>query len=340
MTTTALLAWISHYTGVSSLFYVLNRRRKRIITYHNILPDADFTGALHEGVSHAESAFASQVEYLRQRSCDLQLDNESSVTITFDDGYLNQYAIAHPILKAAGLQAYFFVPVARLENDEPLAVDLILFWLSQVPKGKLAVALPTPDGSLLQLIITDDQSRLSCWQVIRRYLYSGNAPEAAIIEALDRCVPFDTIRLTVSAGYYRLRFGQISAEALGEMRASGHKIGPHSVSHHVMAALDDQALAADVASCVSQPAFNTDVFSYPFGGIDEVTPRVIESVRTHGFSQAVGNMNAPLIEGMAYGEHFLPRLSLPNTDKRYLMSFVLSGAKYFLQYGRLFPAWQ
>ena len=37
-----LAAWACHASGLNRLFYFLNRGRKRIITYHNVLPDAHF----------------------------------------------------------------------------------------------------------------------------------------------------------------------------------------------------------------------------------------------------------------------------------------------------------
>lgn len=45
--------------------------------------------------------------------------NKPSIFLTFDDGYLNQYSEAAPILNDCGMKATFFVPVASVGNYFP-----------------------------------------------------------------------------------------------------------------------------------------------------------------------------------------------------------------------------
>ncbi len=335
------VAWLCHYLGIARLFFWLNRGRKRIITYHNVLPDGPFAGALHAGVSHSAGVFRRQIDYLRRLfPCDTDLDNPRTLTLTFDDGYLNQYAVAHAILAEFGLRAYFFCTLALWEEDAPLRVDRLLCWLSHVPPGRYVLPLREGEAPII-LAIAGDADRLPCWLRLNRLLAAREIDEAELLAAVEACVPLADIRAGLPADAYALRFTPIPAAALAAMRAYGHQVGAHARSHRSMALLDDADLHAEVAACAARVGdlFNTGVFSYPFGGVREVTPRVIDCVRAHGFTRAVANIALPLAGGMAYGPFFLPRFALPNTAARHELSFILSGAKYFLQHRRLLPRW-
>ncbi len=86
--------------------------------------------------------------------------------------------------------------------------------------------------------------------------------------------------------------------------------------------------------------YNSRVFCYPYGGVSEVTPRVVARVRQSAFTHALANIQMPLTgEKLRYSDYFIPRFTLPNTDKAYLLSFILSGTNYFLHYRRLLPKW-
>jgi peptidoglycan/xylan/chitin deacetylase (PgdA/CDA1 family) len=53
--------------------------------------------------------FQAQINWLKSA--------QSSVALTFDDGEMNNYELAFPILKEAGFNAYFFIIVKRIGNE-------------------------------------------------------------------------------------------------------------------------------------------------------------------------------------------------------------------------------
>jgi peptidoglycan/xylan/chitin deacetylase (PgdA/CDA1 family) len=333
------LAFLCHYGGVSSLFFYLNRHRKKIVTYHNVLPDDHVRGLLHEGVSHRLSVFRRQIDYLaRHFTCDSRLADASSVTITFDDGYLNLYTLAQPVLEKAGIRAYFFIPLTMLETGQTLAIDRLLLWVSVVPPGTFELRLESHAPRVV-LSIGNDADRLAVWQQLFGLLETGSIEAGDLVERLEECVAFETIQASIGPDYYRLRFVPIPVDGIAEMKARGHLVGPHSSSHRILSTLSTPELEADIAACAESQHFNCRVFSYPFGGIAEVSSRVVDCVSASGFEYAVSNINEPLTRERVYSKHFLPRMSLPDTETVYLLSFVLSGAKYFFQHGRLLPQW-
>ena len=88
-------AVFAYYSGLCALFYWLNRKAKRIITFHNVLPDAMFRGGVANGVSTSLSCFEKILDECRKRfEFSTDLFDAKTLTITFDDGYRNQYSTA------------------------------------------------------------------------------------------------------------------------------------------------------------------------------------------------------------------------------------------------------
>ena len=92
----------------------------------------------------------------------LNLDDYKTVTLTFDDGYLNQVETAAPYLTERGIPAYLFVSgqllpqtggVSKQESGRPLVVDLLLHWISYVPSGEYQVDMLV-GGAICKLRMT------------------------------------------------------------------------------------------------------------------------------------------------------------------------------------------
>ncbi len=102
--------------------------RNHVLTlmYHGIIegqestPDNRETGA--DLYDLPRSCFKEQMQWLKQNSCDivtvpngLERDNQKrKIVITFDDGELNNYSNAFPILQHFQFPAYFFITVNRV----------------------------------------------------------------------------------------------------------------------------------------------------------------------------------------------------------------------------------
>lgn len=318
---TAYLA--CYLVGLTSLFYFLNRSRQIILSYHNVIPDEAFDGALHLGVSHRASVFERQLAIVKSKKrITTEVPSVGNCVITFDDGLRNNYTVARPILARHGIKACFFVPLQPLNEGSTLVIDQLAMWFSYVPPGEYEVA-----G---QQVIVDDVLRLPAYGQFYAWLLQEPGVWSEIVGHLDSAYPFD--RLAISARLKELRFSPMTLDEVESLKREGHTVGPHSWNHLPLAMLDEETLVEDFARCASAVGhvYNTRTYCYPFGRPQEVTLRVTRRCEEAGFTAAL--MNVPGVRRDGIDHRFaIPRLSLPDDATPYVVHAKLSGLEAFVK---------
>jgi len=104
------LEWIF----VNHLFRYLNRGKIKVLLYHNIIDSRLF---FKNAIS--KKSFIKQLKYLNKYYNIVTLSQDGTwiglskkkvnILITFDDGFINNYEVAMPILLDFGINAYFFL---------------------------------------------------------------------------------------------------------------------------------------------------------------------------------------------------------------------------------------
>ena len=129
-----------YYSGLIKFFYFLNRKKKRILTFHNVMQEKDLPYGKRIGLTHTETEFRKIVQEVGKHfSFGIGLDNTKEAIITFDDGYKNQGEIAARILNNLKIPAIIFVAGQNLNNHNPnkaLVVDLLMHSVELAPAGQ------------------------------------------------------------------------------------------------------------------------------------------------------------------------------------------------------------
>ena len=126
MNARGILARVGYWSGLDALFYLLNRRAKRTLTFHNVLPDEMMIKGASVGITIPMSEFKKIIGWVGERfAFSVDVDDPKTATITFDDGYKNEYAIAGKWLMERGIPAILFVSgqVINALPENCLAVD-------------------------------------------------------------------------------------------------------------------------------------------------------------------------------------------------------------------------
>jgi peptidoglycan/xylan/chitin deacetylase (PgdA/CDA1 family) len=207
--------------------------------------------------------------------------------ITFDDGSLDNYEHARPVLDRLGLKASFYIPVALVEERRCPWHDKLGFALlcavAVIRKRRDLNFEPllAPFGlsvASFEALLPSDSIRLAAQGVGAAKQLGAEQRERAIA-ALERALGGDQVPDWA---------GLMSWQQIRELGAQGHEIGSHSLTHPLLPDLDAAQLEREVVQSRSElaRAAGCDVasFCYPNGSYDA---RALAAVRAAGYTCAV-----------------------------------------------------
>lgn len=242
------------------------RQQLPILAYHRIVEDdVELESLADPGLFSARvSDFRRQIAWL-QRHADcvtfatLDQARRCPVIITFDDGYEDNYRLAWPVLRDAGVAAVFFVTTDFIDHGQPLWFD------------RVANAIHHHDKQ---------SSRQDLQQYLARMKKMDDSERARVLADLEQH----------SGHACDQNQGPMSWDQLREMAASGMEIGSHSCSHAVLANESLQSIRNELVR--SRQRIEAEIGSpclslaYPVGGNSAINPQVIAEARHAGYRYA------------------------------------------------------
>lgn len=278
------------------------RQKLSIVTFHRVLTDAQRQQYPLPGLAVTPDELDAHLKFLtRQFQClslNAALDrwdqDQSSglplLAITFDDGQLDNYQNALPVLERNGVTASFYVPSLVLENTAPLWHDVMataVAWLTDPLNCQTAL----PDSFKRE----EAKRLLASLQPGREYTrLAGHSAVEAALEVTKQWRPSqreewlsrarDVLPQTVQPGWD----GFMNVAQMKDLVARGHEIGSHSHSHALLPQCTDEELRTEIAGSKQalEAALGGPVttFCYPNGSTD---PRSVAQVRKAGYRAAV-----------------------------------------------------
>lgn len=192
--------------------------------------------------------------------------------ITFDDGYRDNYDVAFPILKAAGVPATFFITTGFIDTPCIAWWDEIAWMVRTSQRNSIELVgwIPNP-------LSFDEPDRE---QAVRTLLRAYKAMPA------DSTASFlDAIAGATESGRYGATEGEspwMNWEMLREMHLAGMTVGGHTVTHPILARASRERQRAEIMGCSKRLAEEIGepmrYFSYPVGGheaFDSVTRELL-----------------------------------------------------------------
>ncbi len=245
-----------------------------ILNYHRV---GDGSNSIHDRNlwSASSEAFDTQLAFLKSHSDVIGLDEiESSleqrggrhVAITFDDGYLDNYELAYPLLRQHRLPAAFFIATGFIDKPR-------LPWWDEI-----AMLVRTTDAGQLDL---------HPWLPGPLSLQHDHRGEAIrILLRIYKSLPIDDAELLLERLREQTRCVSTNAPVkqhwmdwtmIRDMAANGMTIGGHTVHHPVLSRLSLEQQRAEITGCAArlrdeldQPM---DYFAYPVGSPDAFDQR-------------------------------------------------------------------
>lgn len=309
--------WSAYWAGLDALFYFLNRRAKRIVCFHSVLPCGMKLPGLACGLDNTEEEFREIVREIRLKfPISNDVHDPKTATLTFDDGFLNQYEVAGRILKEEGdVPAILFVAGDMAGCRDPencLVVEKLLAWTTYAK-------------------VNAEKNRMGVWKDVRAaFVTDVDGKGKRAVETCNAIEPMKDVLERLPAEYRRLRMTGVNNEQIDELKRRGWVVGWHSKSHFPLAALseDEQRRELEAPACISR-----GVLAYPYGDDKNVSCATIRIAKELGYASAVSFMTDP---GPMAGSRFLPRMFL-RPDK-YALHAELSGFLHFLRTHKRLPA--
>lgn len=248
------------------------------------------------------------------------------LVITFDDGYLDNFEIALPLLSKYGMPATFFIPTGILNSHHPFWWDelaLIFLQRAELPER---CELPLPNfpisfglGSESKLT-SSELGLISEWKATSPPVTARTTLYKTIWAQLKYATPQvcqESMQMLRewSGSNGKDQFQCMGTREIVEIAANPfYEIGAHSVGHPLLQTLPGEKQMEEISrskeTLEQLVGKNVKSFAYPFGGFDDTT---IGLVKNSGFDYAVSTENGSIKKRQLQKlKYMLPRIHVTN----------------------------
>ncbi|NGZ01757.1 MAG: hypothetical protein CV090_01750 [Nitrospira sp. WS238] len=324
----------------SSLYRWRHHGRVIVLTYHRVLTaDEVSKQSVQPGMYVLDNVFARQMRFVKDHFTVLSLpellkrwqrdqwDTQARYcVITFDDGWLDNYRHAYPVLKRLSIPATIFLPTDYVGSDEWFWPDQLSFLL-RVVAGRHARGESTTNVEGVLSHYLKEAAPLSAGSLSRH--------EQMADQIIERCkhLPIERIRELVATLERELGVSLpqerviVNWDEVREMSLGGVSFGSHSCSHRIMTTITPDEVANELERSrrvlMDQGVNYVPVFCYPNGNSDL---RIQHQVQACGYEAAVG-VRAGVEGRTPENRYAIRRMGIHNdmTETIPLFSFRLFG---------------
>jgi peptidoglycan/xylan/chitin deacetylase (PgdA/CDA1 family) len=206
-----------------------------------------------------------------------------SVAVTFDDGFLDNYSVAYPILRRHGVPATFFVTTDFIEHNQPIWFEVVAFAYLNLPVNSIVHPLcPSAEPSRAERDV-----RLGEFgRVMRKLKQIPDEQRSEFVAHLATLID------TAALGEAWARFGgAMRWEHIVEVARNSIEIGSHTVSHPILSRTSGDALQLELSTSKrlleEKVGLPVELLAYPVGGRRHYSPEVIRVAKEAGYRNGI-----------------------------------------------------
>lgn len=216
---------------------------------------------------------------------------ENALLLTFDDGYIDHYTYAFPLLEAFGFQGSFFIPGKTFTTHQLLDVNKIHYILASAEIGKLVMDLKERMNYYrgIEFEYPSNDELFNTYAVANRF----DSKEIIFVKRILQTVLPENLRNRISSDLFEKYVGvseeqlayelYMTEEQIRTMKRHGMFIGLHGYDHYWLGKLKTDQMKADVDKALeTMDEFidhNAWVMNYPYGNYNE---DVLDYVKSKG----------------------------------------------------------
>ena len=236
------------YSGLLWACELAMRSKITILMYHRVLEDEDCADYPFPSLIMPRSLFEAQVDWLSKHAHVLPVSDGLSqasvgysgsqplVCLTFDDGYIDNFEIAAPVLEARGIRGTFFIAAGAVEARQPLWYDLAAATWSLLGDRRIrqtvsqSTGIQVPDFATREAWIEwlkslPDNHRISIVAVLRH-----EADDSALCCEL------------------------MTASQVRQLAERGHEVGSHTLRHPILPSMPEDACRQEIEGARAAPS--------------------------------------------------------------------------------------
>lgn len=291
------------WSGASFLLSQLPVRNSLLVLNYHRIGNADEDLFDPNVFSATAEQFNDQITYLERHLSLVTLEEALAfidgkiiekarccrVLITFDDGYLDNYKIAFPILRSHEIQGVFFLVTSMVGSCQVPWWDHIAYLMKTARKRRFSLSFPA------KIDVDIDKWGLpeSLSAVLRSYKQSGNSDPARFIRELEGESEGDVPPKT------QRRF--LNWDEAREMKKAGMAIGCHTHSHLALSLKEPERqyeeLSLSRAILKEQLGVEASVLAYPLGHKGSYTEQTAGIAKELGYRAAFSHHGGTNLQG-------------------------------------------
>lgn len=282
--------------GLSGEYSRFLQGKLSILMYHRVLPAGhqDLTW-VQPGMYVQQESFERQIRLLKKEfdvvsfADVLTLWNEGQwdpraryCTITFDDGWLDNFQYAWPLLRQYGLPATVFLPTAWIGSSQWFWPDRMGFLLCKAYGLKGDSKWREVCAVLRRAGLSGETDALSAKECAEQIITASKDRSLSEVEAVVEAIQ-ETTEIVVPSERRLIDWTEAR-----EMSRGGIAFGSHACTHTLLPQLTaekcDEELRESVRTLEEQGLNPVKVFCYPNGSYNEV---IVKQVERAGYQASV-----------------------------------------------------
>ena len=292
-----LLAF-AYNSGLIKIGHGLWTNTITVLNYHRIDdPDREGFDTFRPNISARPKDFDSQMAYMARWFNIVSLNDmvnwldgrrtlpPHAALITFDDGYLDNYTNAYPILRKYNFPAVIFLTTKHIQQDIPFYWDLIAYCFHHTNRDHITL----PNNTHLHWQNPIELSKASS-DLIEQLKSLPESKKLTWVEQLPKLLD-----VSIPAGYFRALM--VNWNQVREMYQGGIEFGGHTMSHPILTRVSIEHAMEEIEG--SKAHIERELgeqilgFAYPNGLMNDFNSEIESLTAQSGFRAAFTLLNGP-----------------------------------------------
>lgn len=273
-----------------------------ILLYHRIVDENSKYLNKGAAVHHPIKDFSREIAYFKRHFQILSMDEvvnrmksgkefeRPSIAITFDDGYLDNYTLAYPILKKHEVPATIYLTTGLVGTPDGIWTEQIGTAFLETKKDQFHFSSVLGDETIP--IRTEEEKKQASTKVSETLKLIPDDERRELIEKL-----FEKLEVSDKVGRHVGKRMMLNWDEVQEMRKDGMTIGSHSHTHPILSQMPIQKAKDEILNSKMVVEKNVPMrvkhFSFPNGREEDFSEELRDYCREIGFESVCSVVYGP-----------------------------------------------